>query len=129
MKPRSSIRRAVRRLIVVSRYWLKSTPEVFRSARDHALEVLGVVVAARARGLVGDRRQVRDAAAASASRAAISSGGRTRSTAPLAMALCGMPGCCADCSSWANVTPPAALISQMPSVPSEPVPDRITPTA
>ena len=25
------------------------------------------------------------------------SGGSTRSTAPLAIALCGMPGCCADC--------------------------------
>ena len=64
-----------------------------------------------------------------ASRVAISSGGRTRSIAPLAIALCGMPACWADCSSWANVRPPAALISEMPSVPSDPVPERITPIA
>ena len=42
-------------------------------------------------------------------------GGKTRSTAPLATALRGMSGYCADASSCANVTPPAALTSPMPS--------------
>jgi hypothetical protein len=44
------------------------------------------------------------------SRVAICSGGSTRSTAPLAMALCGIPPCWAVDSSCANVSPPAALI-------------------
>ena len=38
-------------------------------------------------------------------------------------------GYLAEDSSWAKVMPPAALISSIPSVPSEPVPDRITPIA
>lgn len=52
-----------------------------------------------------------------------------KSTEPLPTALCGMPSCLADSRSWAKVMPPAALISASPSVPSEPVPDRITPIA
>src|SRR5690349_7822574 len=44
------------------------------------------------------------------------------------MALRGMLSCCA-LVSCAKVTPPAALISLIPSVPSLPVPDRMTPIA
>ena len=59
---------------------------------------------------------------------AISSGGSTKSTAPVAIALRGMP-CCSAVASWAKVIPPAALISWMPSVPSFAVPDSTTPMA
>src|SRR5438445_7420088 len=55
--------------------------------------------------------------------------GRTKSTQPAAMALCGMPSNLADFSSWAKVTPPSALIAPSPKVPSEAVPERITPIA
>ena len=56
-------------------------------------------------------------------------GGRTKSTHPEAMALRGMPSCGADSRSWTKTMPPSALIALAPSVPSEPVPERITPTA
>ncbi len=59
---------------------------------------------------------------------AISSGGSTKSTQPLATALRGMLSCWAV-SSWAKVIPPSALISSSPSVPSVAVPDRTTPIA
>ncbi len=54
-------------------------------------------------------------------------GGRTKSTHPEAMALRGMPSYAAEAGSWAKAMPPSALIAFAPSVPSEPVPDRITP--
>jgi hypothetical protein len=50
-----------------------------------------------------------------------------KSTQPLSMALCGIPACAAEFSSWASVMPPTALISHRPSVPSDPVPERTTP--
>ncbi len=65
----------------------------------------------------------------SARRSAIPLGGNTKSTAPLPMALCGMPPCPAVPGSWAKVIPPTALISKSPSVPSEPVPESTTPMA
>ncbi len=40
-----------------------------------------------------------------------------------------MPSCCAVCGSCTIVIPPPALISFSPSVPSVPVPDRMTPIA
>lgn len=51
------------------------------------------------------------------------------STTPAAMALAGMPGNLAVVGSCTRVVPPAALIALIPLVPSEAVPDRITPTA
>src|SRR5438874_12549665 len=45
------------------------------------------------------------------------------------MALCGMPSNLADFSSWAKVMPPSALVAANPKVPSEAVPERITPIA
>src|SRR5438874_13666544 len=59
----------------------------------------------------------------------IASGGRTKSTQPAAMALCGMPSNLADFSSWAKVMLPSALVAPNPKVPSEAVPERITPIA
>src|SRR5438128_12150341 len=56
-------------------------------------------------------------------------GERTKSTQPAAMALLGMPSNLADFSSWAKVIPPSALIAVNPKVPSEAVPERITPIA
>ena len=56
-------------------------------------------------------------------------GGRTKSTAPEAIALRGMPSNFADCGASANVMPPAALIAFSPSAPSDAVPERITPIA
>src|SRR5712664_3924855 len=53
-------------------------------------------------------------------------GGSTKSAHPVAMALCGMPACCADFSSWAKMIPPSSLTARMPRAPSEPLPDRIT---
>ena len=52
-----------------------------------------------------------------------------KSMQPLRTALSGMPEYLADSSSWAKVIPPAALISSSPSVPSDPVPDRMMPMA
>src|SRR5438477_5491 len=46
-------------------------------------------------------------------------GGRTKSTAPEAMALRGMPSNFADCGASANVMPPSALIARSPSAPSD----------
>ena len=43
------------------------------------------------------------------------------------MALRGMPSYAAELGSWAKAMPPSALIALTPSVPSEAVPDRITP--
>ena len=57
------------------------------------------------------------------------SGGRTKSTQPVATAACGMVANFAVAASCANVTPPAALMASTPAEPSEPVPDRITPMA
>src|SRR5256712_4516315 len=56
-------------------------------------------------------------------------GGRTKSTAPEAMALRGMPSNFADCGASANVMPPSALIAFSPSAPSDALPERITPIA
>ena len=60
--------------------------------------------------------------------AAICSGVSTQSTQPASMADWGMPVYLAESGCWAKVKPPAALISRSPAVPSDPVPDRITPT-
>ena len=121
------MRRMMRRLIVVSRYRLKSTPVTVRTEPENPFQLLFV-----------DRSASSSAAGAAArygcpptcaSCFAISSGGRMKSTHPLSMALCGMPACRADSSRCANVIPPTALISHSPSVPSEPVPERTTPIA
>jgi len=48
---------------------------------------------------------------------------------PAFTALRGMLSYFADPSSCANVMPPAALMATHPSVPSDAVPDRITPIA
>src|ERR1700684_4234585 len=64
-----------------------------------------------------------------ASSLAIASGGRTKSTQPAAVALFGMPSNLADFSSWAKLIPSSALIAANPKVPSEAVPERITPIA
>ena len=64
-----------------------------------------------------------------ASSAAIRLGGRTKSTAPAEIALIGMAGHSAVLGSCAKVTPPSALISLSPTVPSDPLPERITPMA
>ena len=58
----------------------------------------------------------------------MSFGLRTKSTAPPAMALCGMLSKRAE-SSCAKVIPPSALMAFAPRVPSEAAPDRITPMA
>jgi len=60
---------------------------------------------------------------------AICSGGRTKSATPPATAFKGMAEYSADSSSWAKVMPLLALIWANPKAPSEPVPERITPTA
>jgi hypothetical protein len=56
-------------------------------------------------------------------------GGSTKSTQPLSKAARGIPAWVADFSSCAKVIPPTDLISHTPWVPSEPVPERITPMA
>ena len=45
------------------------------------------------------------------------------------MALPGISEYRADFSFWAKVIPPLALIACSPSVPSEPIPERMTPMA
>ena len=57
--------------------------------------------------------------------------GTIRSTAPVAMALSGMPLCWGAVPSdpWASVRPPRARIALRPSAPSCPVPDSTTPMA
>ena len=64
-----------------------------------------------------------------ASAAAISSGGSTRSTLPVRIALSGMPLNCAMSGLSQKTVPPALLTSRMPREPSLPLPDRITATA
>ncbi len=60
---------------------------------------------------------------------AIFSGGWTKSTEPAAIAERGMSLNLAEASSWANVTPPSALIARSPSAPSDMVPESTTPIA
>ena len=117
------------------------------AARDAAVQRVELVVAeidaggavqrvaapwrasARRRARVAGARAPRTGAARCArARARSASGGSTKSTQPAAMALCGMPSCCA-LSSCAKVMPPSALIASSPSVPSLAVPERITPIA
>ena len=50
-----------------------------------------------------------------------------RATAPELIALCGIPSNLAEWGSCAKVTPSSALMAFSPSVPSEPVPDKMTP--
>ena len=50
----------------------------------------------------------------------------TKSTTPAAIALRGIPSNRAD-MSWQKVTPPAEVMAFSPSVPSDAVPERITP--
>ena len=78
----------------------------------------------------------RRACCAAMIRAGIASTGATMSTAPVAMALAGIPSCCgpappsAPCGDpCAKVRPPQALIAFSPSAPSLPVPDSTTPIA
>gem|GEM_PF-3431982 len=60
---------------------------------------------------------------------AICGGESTKSTHPAAIALAGIAVYFADFSSCANVTPPAAFTACKPRVPSEPLPERMTPMA
>ena len=48
---------------------------------------------------------------------------------PVAIALQGMPVCCAVSGAWAIARPPNSLINLMPELPLLPVPERTTPTA
>ncbi len=57
---------------------------------------------------------------------AMSRGRMTWSTFPSRAAARGMPGCRADSSSWAKVTPPTALMVWSAMTPSLPLPDRTT---
>jgi len=50
-----------------------------------------------------------------------------RRQADAAIALRGMSSFFADRGSWASVIPPSALIASRPRVPSDPIPDRMTP--
>src|SRR5215471_8444748 len=61
-----------------------------------------------------------------ASSTAICWGGKTKSTTPAAIAVLGMLSNLADWS-WQKVMPVAALMALSPTVPSDAVPDRITP--
>ena len=117
----------IRRLIVVSRYRLKSTPRHGAQRRQDLLVAAVLVRRLRPTAGVGSR-EVGMMAELGQPRA-ISSGGSTKSTQPLSIALRGMPGTWRSCSSCAKVIPPTALISHRPSVPSEPVPESTTPIA
>jgi len=55
--------------------------------------------------------------------------GSAWSAAPDVMALCGIPENFAEGLVSANVTPPFSFIARRPRVPSEPVPERMTPMA
>ena len=63
------------------------------------------------------------------SRAGIRANGNTKSTRPVAIALCGMLSYSASMGSCTIARPPRSLISRSPSVPSEPLPVRMTPMA
>ncbi len=52
-----------------------------------------------------------------------------KSTQPDAIALAGMPSYLAELGSWAKVMPASPLIAARPRVPSEAVPERMTPIA
>ncbi len=56
-----------------------------------------------------------------------SSAGATTSASPASMALRGMPSNLADSGAWTKTTPAFSLIARRPSVPSEPIPERMTP--
>ncbi len=58
----------------------------------------------------------------------MASGDNTKSTTPAAIALRGMLSKVA-LSSCANVIPPSALIASRPMVPSDALPERMTPMA
>ena len=53
--------------------------------------------------------------------------GATKSASPASMALLGMLSNLAEAGSCTKVTPPFSLMARRPSVPSEPIPDRMTP--
>ena len=61
--------------------------------------------------------------------AAMSDGDATTSTICVAIAARGIPSYLAVAGSCANVMPSIVLISQMPSAPSDAVPDNTTPMA
>ncbi|MBK9472306.1 MAG: hypothetical protein IPO18_08475 [bacterium] len=61
--------------------------------------------------------------------AAISPGGSTKSTRPVATALRGMPSYSVVAGSWAITRPPSPLTARTPRVPSLPVPESTTQTA
>jgi hypothetical protein len=56
-----------------------------------------------------------------------SSTGATMSASPASMALRGMESNLADTGSCTSTTPAFSLMARRPSVPSEPMPERITP--
>ena len=56
-----------------------------------------------------------------------SSTGATTSASPASMALRGMPSNLAEAGSCTKTTPAFSLMARRPSVPSEPMPERITP--
>ncbi|MFZ0661289.1 MAG: hypothetical protein WAM66_01230 [Acidobacteriaceae bacterium] len=104
-------------------YWLKSIPTTFRSAAKILLNPSPIAGKASIPSSGGRCR------ATLTSSLLMRSGVNTKSTFPEAMALWGMPSNLADASSWAKVMPPSALIAAKPAVPSEPLPERITPMA
>ena len=58
-----------------------------------------------------------------------SSAGTTKSATPASTALRGIPSNFAVAGVWTSATPDTSLMARSPSVPSLPIPERITPTA
>jgi hypothetical protein len=66
--------------------------------------------------------------ATSISRSARRAMGATKSTMPVAMALCGIEGNGASAGSCTMMMPPASFIAATPSAPSDPAPDKMIAT-
>ncbi len=60
-------------------------------------------------------------------RSGSSSAAATTSASPASIALRGMPSNLAEAGVWTNTAPAFSLIARRPRVPSEPIPERMTP--
>ena len=125
---RSAIRRAIRRLMVAGLYNRKSTPDAVRNN----VQILRMPSSPVSEGGFLDRRcraKVRmTIQPGQFSGNALPEAARNRRTRHVT-ALSGMDLCWADSGSCAKAMPPCALMAFMPCVPSEAVPERMTPIA
>src|SRR5512133_1215992 len=122
--PLAAMRRSTRRTTEGRLYCEKSRPVAERSTASTRASP-----AATAREAAGRRGRAPSVCRAAASRAGSFSAGATWLSATAPIAAEGMPSNLAVAGSWTMQRPPASWMARRPSAPSDPVPERTTPTA